>query len=139
MGGNNVRGEPLNNEENICCVCNRLFNGHGIRSLGGQIACSEACAERLRPLYPKDKCYACNNMVWEFSYLTLRNTFIFCNLECLSNYLSNEEEIKPKAKSPYLKYRKLLLEKVLPGQITNKIPGMVLKNTNKNNKRNKSI
>ena len=134
MGGNNGRGEPLNNEENICNSCKRLFNGQGIRSLGGQIACSEACAERLIPLYPKDKCYGCDKMVWEFSYLTLRDRHIFCNLECLSKYLSTEEIEKQKSKSPYLQKRKLLLEKVLPGQITNKIPGMVVKYQKKRNK-----
>ena len=91
MGGNNVRGEPLNNEENICSNCKRLFTGHSIRSLGGQVACSEQCAERLKPLYPRDRCYGCGQMVWEFSYLTLKDRFIFCNLECLSKYLSSEE------------------------------------------------
>ena len=134
MGGNNVRGEPLNNEENICSNCKRLFSGHGIRSLGGQVACSEQCAERLRPLFPKDKCYGCDQMVWEFSYLTLRDRFIFCNLECLSKYLSVEEKQKPKSKSPFLQKRKLLLEKVLPGQITNKVPGMVVKYEKRRNK-----
>ena len=105
--------KPLNNEENICSNCKRLFSGHGIRSLGGQVACSEQCAERLRPLFPKDKCYGCDQMVWEFSYLTLRDRFIFCNLECLSKYLSIEEKQKPKSKSPFLQKRKLLLEKLL--------------------------
>ena len=134
MGGNNVRGEPLNNEENICSYCKRLFTGHSIRSLGGQVACSEQCAERLKPLYPRDRCYGCGQMVWEFSYLTLKDRFIFCNLECLSKYLSNEEKQKPKCKSPYLQKRKLLLEKVLPGQITNKIPGMRVKFEKRRNK-----
>ena len=134
MGGNNVRGEPLNNEENICSNCKRLFTGHSIRSLGGQIACSEQCAERLKPLYPRDTCYGCGQMVWEFSYLTLKDRFIFCNLECLSKYLSSEEKQKPKCKSPYLQKRKLLLEKVLPGQITNKIPGMRVKFEKRRNK-----
>ena len=134
MGGNNVRGEPLNLEAHICSVCHRNFSGHGIRSLGGQIACSEVCAERMRPLYPKDRCYGCDQIVWEFSYLTLRDRHIFCNLECLSRYLSTEEETKPKCKSPYLKKRKLLLEKVLPGQITNKVPGMIVKYEKKRNK-----
>ena len=134
MGGNNVHGDLLNAEEHICSVCHRTFSGHGIRTLGGQIACSEECAERLRPLYPKDKCYGCDQMVWEFSYLTLRDRHIFCNLECLSRYLSNEEEKKPKCKSPYLQKRKLLLDKVLPGQITNKIP----KTVKFEKKRNKS-
>ena len=50
MGGKNVRNNLLNNEENICSHCKRLFPGHGIRSLGGQVACSEACADRLKPL-----------------------------------------------------------------------------------------
>ena len=109
MGGNNVRGEPLNNEENICSNCKRLFSGHGIHSLGGQVACSEQCAERLKPLYPRDRCYGCDQMVWEFSYLTLKDRFIFCNLECLSKYLSIEEKKKIKYKSPYLQKRKLLL------------------------------
>ena len=134
MGGINGRGEPLNNEENICNFCKRLFSGHGIRSLGGQIACSEACAERLTPLYPKDKCYGCDKMVWEFSYLTLRDRYTFCNLECLSRYLSTEEPEKGRSKSPYLQKRKMLLEKVLPGQITNKVPGMVTKYEKKRNK-----
>ena len=134
MGGNNGRGEPLNNEENICSHCKRLFPGHGIRSLGGQVACSEACADRLKPLYPKDKCYGCDQMVWEFSYLTLRDRHIFCNLECLSRYLSTEEKEKNRSKSPYLQKRKLLLEKVLPGQITNKVPGMTIKFEKKRNK-----
>ena len=134
MGGNNVRGEPLNLEAHICSVCHRNFSGHGIRSLGGQIACSEVCAERMRPLYPKDRCYGCDQIVWEFSYLTLRDRHIFCNLECLSRYLSTEKKERPKCKSPYLCKRKLLLEKVLPGQITNKIPGMVVKYDKKRNK-----
>ena len=134
MGGNNVRGEPLILEAHLCSVCHRNFSGHGIRSLGGQIACSEACAERMRPLFPKDRCYGCDQMVWEFSYLTLRDRHIFCNLECLSRYLSTEEEQKPKCKSPYLQKRKLLLDKVLPGQITNKVPGMVIKFDKKRNK-----
>ena len=134
MGGNNVRGEPLILEAHLCSVCHRNFSGHGIRSLGGQIACSEACAERMRPLFPKDRCYGCDQMVWEFSYLTLRDRHIFCNLECLSRYLSTEEEQKPKCKSPYLQKRKLLLDKVLPGQITNKVPGMVVKFDKKRNK-----
>ena len=134
MGGNNVRGEPLILEAHLCSVCHRNFSGHGIRSLGGQIACSEACAERMRPLFPKDRCYGCDQMVWEFSYLTLRDRHIFCNLECLSRYLSTEEEKKPKCKSPYLQKRKLLLDKVLPGQITNKVPGMVVKFDKKRNK-----
>ena len=134
MGGNNVRGEPLNNEENICSNCKRLFSGYSIRSLGGQVACSEQCAERLKPLYPRDRCYGCDQMVWEFSYLTLRDRFIFCNLECLSKYLSTEEKEKIKCKSPYLQKRKLLLEKVLPGQITNKVPGMVVKIEKRRNK-----
>ena len=72
--------------------------------------------------------------MWEFSYLTLRDRYIFCNLECLSRYLSTEEETKPKCKSPYLQKRKLLLEKVLPGQITNKVPGMIVKYEKKRNK-----
>ena len=134
MGGNNVRGEPLILEAHLCSFCHRNFSGHGIRSLGGQIACSEACAERMRPLFPKDRCYGCDQMVWEFSYLTLRDRHIFCNLECLSRYLSTEEEKKPKCKSPYLQKRKLLLDKVLPGQITNKVPGMVVKFDKKRNK-----
>ena len=134
MGGNNVRGEPLILEAHLCSVCHRNFSGHGIRSLGGQIACSEACAERMRPLFPKDRCYGCDQIVWEFSYLTLRDRHIFCNLECLSRYLSTEEEQKPKCKSPYLQKRKLLLDKVLPGQITNKVPGMVVKFDKKRNK-----
>ena len=134
MGGNNVRGEPLILEAHLCSVCHRNFSGHGIRSLGGQIACSEACTERMRPLFPKDRCYGCDQMVWEFSYLTLRDRHIFCNLECLSRYLSTEEEQKPKCKSPYLQKRKLLLDKVLPGQITNKVPGMVVKFDKKRNK-----
>ena len=134
MGGNNVRGEPLILEAHLCSVCHRNFSGHGIRSLGGQIACSEVCAERMRPLFPKDRCYGCDQMVWEFSYLTLRDRHIFCNLECLSRYLSTEEEQKPKSKSPYLQKRKLLLDKVLPGQITNKVPGMVVKFDKKRNK-----
>ena len=134
MGGNNVRNNLLNNEENICSHCKRLFPGHGIRSLGGQVACSEACADRLKPLYPKDKCYGCDQMVWEFSYLTLRDRHIFCNLECLSRYLSTEEKEKNRSKSPYLQKRKLLLEKVLPGQITNKVPGMIIKFEKKRNK-----
>ena len=134
MGGNNVRGEPLNLEAHICSVCHRNFSGHGIRSLGGQIACSEVCAERMRPLYPKDRCYGCDQIVWEFSYLTLRDRHIFCNLECLSRYLSTEEEKKPKCKSPCLQKRKLLLDKVLPGQITNKVPGMIVKFSKKRNK-----
>ena len=134
MGGNNVRGVPLNIEEHMCRVCQRRFPGHGIRSLGGQIACSEECAERLRPFYPRDMCYGCDQMVWEFSYLTLRDRHIFCNLECLSRYLSTEKKERPKCKSPYLCKRKLLLEKVLPGQITNKIPGMVVKYDKKRNK-----
>ena len=134
MGGNNVRGEPLILEAHLCSVCHRNFSGHGIRSLGGQIACSEVCAERMRPLFPKDRCYGCDQMVWEFSYLTLRDRHIFCNLECLSRYLSTEEEKKPKCKSPYLQKRKLLLDKVLPGQITNKVPGMVVKFDKKRNK-----
>ena len=134
MGGNNARGEPLILEAHLCSVCHRNFSGHGIRSLGGQIACSEACAERMRPLFPKDRCYGCDQMVWEFSYLTLRDRHIFCNLECLSRYLSTEEEQKPKCKSPYLQKRKLLLDKVLPGQITNKVPGMVVKYEKKRNK-----
>ena len=134
MGGNNVRGEPLILEAHLCSVCHRNFSGHGIRSLGGQIACSEVCAERMRPLFPKDRCYGCDQMVWEFSYLTLRDRHIFCNLECLSRYLSTEEEQKPKCKSPYLQKRKLLLDKVLPGQITNKVPGMVVKFDKKRNK-----
>ncbi len=134
MGGNYSNRDLLNFEEHMCSICGRNFSGHGIRSLGGQIACSEECAERLRPLYPKDKCYGCDQMVWEFSYLTLRDRYIFCNLECLSRYLSTEEEIKPKCKSPYLHKRKLLLDKVLPGQITNKVPGMVVKYEKKRNK-----
>ena len=134
MGGNNVRGEPLILEAHLCSVCHRNFSGHGIRSLGGQIACSEACAERMRPLFPKDRSYGCDQIVWEFSYLTLRDRHIFCNLECLSRYLSTEEEQKPKCKSPYLQKRKLLLDKVLPGQITNKVPGMVVKFDKKRNK-----
>ena len=134
MGGKNVRNNLLNNEENICSHCKRLFPGHGIRSLGGQVACSEACADRLKPLYPKDKCYGCDQMVWEFSYLTLRDRHIFCNLECLSRYLSTEEKEKNRSKSPYLQKRKLLLEKVLPGQITNKVPGMTIKFEKKRNK-----
>ena len=134
MGGKNVRNNLLNNEENICSHCKRLFPGHGIRSLGGQVACSEACADRLKPLYPKDKCYGCDQMVWEFSYLTLRDRHIFCNLECLSRYLSTEEKEKNRSKSPYLQKRKLLLEKVLPGQITNKVPGMIIKFEKKRNK-----
>ena len=134
MGRNNDRDEPLNLEAHICSVCHRNFSGHGIRSLGGQIACSEVCAERMRPLYPKDRCYGCDQIVWEFSYLTLRDRHIFCNLECLSRYLSTEEEKKPKCKSPYLQKRKLLLDKVLPGQITNKVPGMVVKFDKKRNK-----
>ena len=137
MGGNNVRGEPLNNEEHICNNCKILFQGHGIRSLGGQFACSEQCAERLKPLYPKDKCHGCDQIVWEFSYLTLKDRYIFCNLECLSRYLSTEDEevkLKKKCKSPYLQKRKLLLEKVLPGQITNKVPGQVVKYDKKRNK-----
>ena len=134
MGGNNVRGEPLILEAHLCSVCHRNFSGHGIRSLGGQIACSEVCAERMRPLFPKDRCYGCDQIVWEFSYLTLRDRHIFCNLECLSRYLSTEEEQKPKCKSPYLQKRKLLLDKVLPGQITNKVPGMVVKFDKKRNK-----
>ena len=134
MGGNNVRGEPLILEAHLCSVCHRNFSGHGIRSLGGQIACSEVCAERMRPLFPKDRCYGCDQIVWEFSYLTLRDRHIFCNLECLSRYLSTEEEKKPKCKSPYLQKRKLLLDKVLPGQITNKVPGMVVKFDKKRNK-----
>ena len=133
MGGNNVRGEPLY-EDNICNYCKRLFNGHPIRSLGGQIACSEPCAERLTPVYSKDVCYGCNGMVWEFSYLTLRDRYTFCNLECLSRYLSTEEPEKGRSKSPYLQKRKMLLEKVLPGQITNKVPGMVIKYDKKRNK-----
>ena len=88
----------------------------------------------MRPLFPKDRCYGCDQMVWEFSYLTLRDRHIFCNLECLSRYLSTEEEKKPKCKSPYLQKRKLLLDKVLPGQITNKVPGMVVKFDKKRNK-----
>ena len=134
MGGNNVRGEPLNAEAHICSICQRNFSGHGIRSLGGQIACSEECAERMRPLFPKDKCYGCDQMVWEFSYLTLRDRYIFCNLECLSRYLSTEEKKVPKCRSPYLQKRKLLLDKVLPGQITNKMPGQVVKFQKKRNK-----
>ena len=134
MGGNNVRGEPLNAEAHICSICQRNFSGHGIRSLGGQIACSEECAERMRPLFPKDKCYGCDQMVWEFSYLTLRDRYIFCNLECLSRYLSTEQEKAPKCRSPYLQKRKLLLDKVLPGQITNKMPGQVVKFQKKRNK-----
>ena len=134
MGGNSARGEPLNNEENICSNCKRLFNGHAIKSLGGQVACSEECAERLKPIYPKDKCYGCDKMVWEFSYLTLRDRYIFCNLECLSKYLSTEEIEKKKSKSPYLQKRKLLLEKVFPGQITNKVPGQVIKYEKRRNK-----
>ena len=134
MGGNNVRGEPLNNEENICSNCKRLFSGQSIRSLGGQVACSEQCAERLKPLYPRDRCYGCDQMVWEFSYLTLKDRFIFCNLECLSKYLSTEEKEKIKCKSPYLQKRKLLLEKVLPEQITNKIPGKIVKYEKRRNK-----
>ena len=134
MGGNNVRGEPLILEAHICSVCRRNFSGHGIRSLGGQIACSEECADRMRPLYPKDKCYGCDQLVWEFSYLTLRDRYIFCNLECLSRYLSTEEVKRPKCKSPYLQKRKLLLDKVLPGQITNKVPGQTVKFEKKRNK-----
>ena len=134
MGGNNVRGEPLILEAHICSVCRRNFSGHGIRSLGGQIACSEECADRMRPLYPKDKCYGCDQMVWEFSYLTLRDRYIFCNLECLSRYLSTEEVKRPKCKSPYLQKRILLLDKVLPGQITNKVPGQTVKFEKKRNK-----
>ena len=134
MGGNNVRGEQLNNEENVCDNCKRVFNGHGIRSLGGQVACSEECAEGLKPVYIKDKCYGCNQMVWEFSYLTIRDRYIFCNLECLTKYLSTEEIKSPKCKSPYLQKRKMLLEKVLPGQITNKVPGMKIKFEKKRNK-----
>ena len=134
MGGNNVRNNLLNNEENICCHCKRLFPGHGIRSLGGQVACSEICAERLKPLYPKDKCYGCDQIVWEFSYLILRDRHIFCNLECLSKYLSTEEKEKYRSKSPFLQKRKLLLEKVFPGQITNKAPGMIVKYEKKRNK-----
>ncbi len=133
MGINNVRGEQLY-DENICNYCKRLFNGQGIRSLGGQIACSEQCAERLRPINSRDKCYGCDQMVWEFSYLTLRDTYIFCNLECLSKYLSTEEPIKKRPKSPFVQKRKLLLEKVLPGQITNKVPGMRVKYEKKRNK-----
>ena len=53
MGGNYSNRDLLNFEEHMCSVCGRNFSGHGIRSLGGQIACSEECAERLRPLYPK--------------------------------------------------------------------------------------
>ena len=134
MGGNSARGEPLNNEENICNHCKRLFTGHAIKSLGGQVACSEECAERLKPLYPKDMCFGCDKMVWEFSYLTLRDRHIFCNLECLTKYLSTEEVVKPKCKSPILYKRKLLLEKVLPDQITNKVPGMKVKFQKKRNK-----
>ena len=133
MGINNVRGGQLY-DENICNYCKRLFNGQGIRSLGGQIACSEQCAERLRPINSRDKCYGCDQMVWEFSYLTLRDTYIFCNLECLSKYLSTEEPIKKRPKSPFVQKRKLLLEKVLPGQITNKVPGMRVKYEKKRNK-----
>ena len=133
MGINNVRGGQLY-DENICNYCKRLFNGQGIRSLGGQIACSEPCAERLRPINSRDKCYGCDQMVWEFSYLTLRDTYIFCNLECLSKYLSTEEPIKKRPKSPFVQKRKLLLEKVLPGQITNKVPGMRVKYEKKRNK-----
>ena len=134
MGGNNGRGEPLNNEENICSHCKRLFAGHAIKTLGGQVACSEQCAERLRPVYPRDKCYGCDQIVWEFSYLTLKDRYIFCNLECLSKYLSTEEPIKKRPKSPFVQKRKLLLEKVLPGQITNKVPGMRVKYEKKRNK-----
>ena len=134
MGGNNVRGVPLNIEEHSCRICQRRFTGHGIRSLGGQIACSEECAGRLRPFYPRDRCYGCDQIVWEFSYLTLRDRHIFCNLECLSRYLSTEEVEKPKCKSPYLHKRKLLLDKVLPGQITNKVPGQIVKLDKKRNK-----
>ena len=134
MGGNNARGVPLNLEEHVCRVCYRRFSGYGIRTLGGQIACSESCAERLRPVNLRDKCYGCDQIVWEFSYLILRDRYIFCNLECLSRYLSTEEEEKKKCKSPYLYKRKLILDKVLPGQITNKIPGMIVKYEKKRNK-----
>ena len=134
MGGNNAHGEPLNLEENICKVCLRRFSGHGIRSLGGQVACSQSCADRLIPEFPRDRCYGCDQIVWEFSYLILRDRHIFCNLECLTRFLSTEKPERVKCKSPYLKKRKLLLEKVLPGQITNKIPGMVVKYEKKRNK-----
>ena len=55
-------------------------------------------------------------------------------MECLTRYLSTEKPERPKCKSPYLKKRKMLLEKVFPGQITNKIPGMVVKYEKKRNK-----
>ena len=88
MGGNNTTED---NEEKMCNSCKRKFTGQAIKSLGGQMACCEQCADRLQPLYEKDFCYGCKNIVWEFSYLTLRGEHIFCNLECLSKYLSTEE------------------------------------------------
>lgn len=101
-----------------CKVCGKQFTGLAIKTLGGQVACSEECSKLLKPLYIKDYCYGCHNIVWEDDYIQVKDKYNFCSIICVSKFLSENEYFDElnnmknnnrKVKSPTLSNRVLTM------------------------------